>query len=150
MNSILRPSTPPIALICSIASFSACTEPVSLMAMVPVTECRMPTLTVVSVTARPVVLTSAWVAVAATIASDATRVFKLLSNGRRELPVLICCLLMVYPHRLLKSQELSFNATSFNAFTSLSQYRHGVPTVPILRVQQASAHSTNAPDAYVI
>src|SRR5690606_3033662 len=59
MNSILRPSTPPIALICSIASFSACTEPVSLMAMVPVTECRMPTLTVVSVTARPEVLTSA-------------------------------------------------------------------------------------------
>jgi len=41
------------------ASFSACTEPVSLMAMVPVTECKMPTVTSVSVTARPVVLTLA-------------------------------------------------------------------------------------------
>src|SRR5262245_17667006 len=59
MNLILRPSTPPAALICSIASFSACTEPVSLIAMVPVTECRMPTVTSVSVTARPVVLTAA-------------------------------------------------------------------------------------------
>ena len=59
MNLILRPSTPPAALICSIASFSACTEPVSLIAMVPVTECRMPTVTSVSVTARPVVLTFA-------------------------------------------------------------------------------------------
>src|SRR5882724_5151868 len=59
MNLILRPSTPPCALICSMASFSACTEPVSLMAMVPVTECKMPTVTSVSVTARPVVLTLA-------------------------------------------------------------------------------------------
>ena len=59
MNLILRPSTPPSALICSIASFSACTEPVSLIAMVPVTECRMPTVTSVSVTASPVVLTFA-------------------------------------------------------------------------------------------
>ena len=58
MNLILRPSTPPAALICSIASFSASTEPVSLIAMVPVTECRMPTVTSVSVTARPVVLTA--------------------------------------------------------------------------------------------
>ena len=41
MNLILRPSTPPVALICSIASFSAWIEPVSLIAMVPVTECRM-------------------------------------------------------------------------------------------------------------
>ena len=40
MNLILRPSTPPCALICSMASFSACTEPVSLIAMVPVTECK--------------------------------------------------------------------------------------------------------------
>ena len=40
------------------ASFSACTEPISLIAMVPVMECRMPTLTVSSVTARPEVLTS--------------------------------------------------------------------------------------------
>src|ERR1700748_1127269 len=53
MNLILRPSTPPCALICSNASFSACTEPVSLIAIVPVTECRMPTVTSVSVTARP-------------------------------------------------------------------------------------------------
>ena len=59
MNLILRPSTPPGALICSMASFSAWTEPVSLIAMVPVTECRMPTVTSVSVTARPVVLTLA-------------------------------------------------------------------------------------------
>src|SRR5882672_9369985 len=59
MNLILRPSTPPSALICSMASFSACTEPVSLIAIVPVTECKMPTVTSVSVTARPVVLTFA-------------------------------------------------------------------------------------------
>src|SRR3954451_24226072 len=59
MNLILRPSTPPAALICSIASFSASTEPVSLIAIVPVTECRMPTVTSVSVTANPVVLTFA-------------------------------------------------------------------------------------------
>src|SRR5262245_22963847 len=59
MNLILRPSTPPCALICSMASFSACTKPVSEIAMVPVTECRMPTVTSVSVTARPVVLTLA-------------------------------------------------------------------------------------------
>src|SRR6266851_6250205 len=58
MNLILRPSTPPAALICSIASFSASTDPVSLIDMVPVTECRMPTVTSVSVTARPVVLTT--------------------------------------------------------------------------------------------
>src|ERR1700755_1688871 len=58
MNLILRPSTPPAALICSIASFSASTDPVSEIAMVPVTECRMPTVTSVSVTARPVVLTA--------------------------------------------------------------------------------------------
>ncbi len=59
MNLILRPSTPPAALICSIASFSACTEPVSEIAIVPVTECKMPTVTSVSVTARPVVFTLA-------------------------------------------------------------------------------------------
>ena len=56
MNLILRPSTPPASLICSIASFSASIEPVSEIAMVPVAECRMPTVTSVSVTARPVVL----------------------------------------------------------------------------------------------
>src|SRR6187401_831432 len=59
MNLILRPSTPPIALICSIASFSAWIEPVSEIAIVPVAECRMPTVTSVSVTANPVVLTVA-------------------------------------------------------------------------------------------
>src|SRR3954452_23562833 len=58
MNLILRPSTPPMALICSIASFSAWIEPVSEIAIVPVAECRMPTVTSVSVTARPVVLTT--------------------------------------------------------------------------------------------
>src|SRR5215469_3852391 len=58
MNLILRPSTPPASLICEMASFSASTEPVSEIAMVPVTECRMPTVTSVSVTARPVVLTA--------------------------------------------------------------------------------------------
>ena len=47
-----------MALICSMASFSASIEPVSEIAMVPVTECRMPTVTSVSVTARPVVLTA--------------------------------------------------------------------------------------------
>jgi hypothetical protein len=35
------------------------TEPVSLIAMVPVTECRMPAVTSVSVTASPVLLTAA-------------------------------------------------------------------------------------------
>src|ERR1700743_711212 len=56
MNLILRPSTPPAALICSMASFSASIEPVSEIAIVPVAECRMPQVTSVSVTARPVVL----------------------------------------------------------------------------------------------
>src|SRR5437764_5629483 len=56
MNLILRPSTPPMALICSMASFSASIEPVSEIAMVPVAECRMPQVTSVSVTASPVVL----------------------------------------------------------------------------------------------
>src|SRR5690606_16010670 len=86
MNSILRPSTPPMALIWSMASFSACTELVSLMAMVPVTECRMPTFTVLSVTARPVVLTAAvagaarapWLSISA--AGNAAR----LCNNRRR------------------------------------------------------------------
>src|SRR5271167_2065550 len=59
MNLILRPSTPPWALIWSMASFSASTEPVSEIAIVPVTEWRMPTVTSVSVTARPVVFTAA-------------------------------------------------------------------------------------------
>src|SRR6202022_4675295 len=66
-NLILRPSTPPAALICSIASFSASTDPVSLIAMVPVTEWRMPAVPSVSVTARPVVLTTE---VAGTSAKD--------------------------------------------------------------------------------
>src|SRR5271155_1451716 len=59
MNLILRPSTPPWALIWSMASFSASTEPVSEIAMVPVTEWRMPTVTSVSVPASPVVFTFA-------------------------------------------------------------------------------------------
>src|SRR5260370_858586 len=67
MNLILRPSTPPAALICSIASFSASTEPVSEIAMVPVTERRIPTVTSVSLTPRPVVLTAE---VAGTSAND--------------------------------------------------------------------------------
>ena len=41
------------------ASFSASTDPVSLIAIVPVTECRIPTVTSVSVTASPVVFTCA-------------------------------------------------------------------------------------------
>jgi hypothetical protein len=59
MILIFRPSTPPIALICSMASCSAWMEPVSLMAIVPVAECNWPTVTSVSVTASPVVLTFA-------------------------------------------------------------------------------------------
>src|SRR3954467_4048593 len=47
---------PPSALIWAMASFSACTEPVSLMAIVPVVECRMPTVTLSSSTFRPVVM----------------------------------------------------------------------------------------------
>src|SRR3979490_594941 len=56
MNLILRPRMPPASLICAIASFSASMAPVSEMAIVPVAECRMPQVTSVSVTARPVVL----------------------------------------------------------------------------------------------
>src|ERR1700733_4768417 len=56
MNLILRPRMPPASLICAIASFSASIEPVSEIAIVPVAECRMPQVTSVSVTARPVVL----------------------------------------------------------------------------------------------
>src|SRR6266702_8907204 len=56
MILILRPRMPPAALICSMASFSASIEPVSEIAMVPVAECRIPQVTSVSVTARPVVL----------------------------------------------------------------------------------------------
>jgi non-canonical (house-cleaning) NTP pyrophosphatase len=41
------------------ANFSAWVEPVSLIAIVPVIECKIPTVTVSSVTARPVVFTSA-------------------------------------------------------------------------------------------
>src|SRR4051812_47389119 len=47
---------PPSALIWAMASFSAWTEPVSLMAIVPVVECRMPTVTLSSSTFRPVVM----------------------------------------------------------------------------------------------
>jgi len=57
MTLILRPSTPPMALIWSMASCSAWMEPVSEMAMVPVAECSWPTVTSVSVTASLVVLT---------------------------------------------------------------------------------------------
>jgi hypothetical protein len=39
--------------------FSASTDPVSLIAIVPVTECKMPTVTSLSVTASPVVFTCA-------------------------------------------------------------------------------------------
>src|SRR3990167_669853 len=79
MNSILRPSTPPMALIWSIASFSACTEPVSMIAMVPVTECRMPTFTLLSVTASPVVFTSAVDAASAEWPSN-------MAAGRASMP----------------------------------------------------------------
>ena len=37
-NLICRPSTPPCSLICEMASFSASTDPVSLIAIVPVME----------------------------------------------------------------------------------------------------------------
>ena len=40
------------------AKRSASTDPVSLIAIVPVIECNCPTVTVVSVTARPVLHTS--------------------------------------------------------------------------------------------
>ena len=58
MILILRPSTPPASLICWIASFSASCAPVSEIAIVPETECRIPTVTSVSVTASPVVMTA--------------------------------------------------------------------------------------------
>src|SRR6202048_1588011 len=67
MILILRPRMPPASLICAIASFSDSIEPVSEIAIVPVAECRMPTVTAVSVTARPVVLTTE---VAGTSAKD--------------------------------------------------------------------------------
>src|SRR5216684_252655 len=44
MNLILRPRIPPVALICSMASFSASIEPVSEIAIVPVAEWRLPEL----------------------------------------------------------------------------------------------------------
>ena len=44
--SICLPRTPPAALISSIAINSTSFSETSLMAMVPVSECRMPTLTV--------------------------------------------------------------------------------------------------------
>jgi len=56
---ILRPSTPPIALIWSIASCSAWIDPVSEMAIVPVAEWSWPTVTSASVTASLVVFTLA-------------------------------------------------------------------------------------------
>ncbi|MNV13230.1 hypothetical protein D3C71_1038610 [compost metagenome] len=59
MTLILRPSTPPMALIWSMASCSAWMEPVSEIAMVPVAECNWPTVTSVSVMASLVVLTCA-------------------------------------------------------------------------------------------
>src|ERR1700743_808648 len=58
INLILRPSTPPAALICSIASFSASIDPVSEIAIVPGAGGRIATVTSVSVTASPVVLTA--------------------------------------------------------------------------------------------
>src|SRR6476469_5988731 len=82
MNLILRPSTPPAALICSMASFSASIEPVSEMAMVPVAECRMPTVTSVSVTARPVVLTAE---VAGACAKDARG--SIVMAGKAAIPI---------------------------------------------------------------
>src|ERR1700722_9263825 len=77
-NLILRPSTPPVALICSLASFSASTEQVSLIAMVPVTEGRIPTVTSVSVTARPVVLIAE---VAGTSAKDGRESIDMAGNA---------------------------------------------------------------------
>ncbi len=47
-----------MSFICLIANRSASTEPVSLIAIVPVIECNCPTVTVVSVTASPVLQTS--------------------------------------------------------------------------------------------
>src|SRR5260370_37755497 len=58
MNLILRPRMPPVALICSMANFSASLEPVSALAIVPLAARRMPQVTSVSVTASPVVLTA--------------------------------------------------------------------------------------------
>src|SRR6201995_4033594 len=78
MNLILRPNTPPCAVICSIASFSASTEPVSEIAMVPVTEGRIPTVTSVSVTARTVVLTAE---VAGTSANDVRGSIEMAGNA---------------------------------------------------------------------
>src|SRR5688572_4570781 len=48
MGTIFLPSTPPLALISSMAIISASRTDVSLMAMVPLSECRMPTLMVSS------------------------------------------------------------------------------------------------------
>ena len=70
MILILRPRMPPVALIWSMASRSAWIDPVSLMAIVPVALCSWPTVTSVSVTARPVLLTCA-VAIVSAWAGDA-------------------------------------------------------------------------------
>src|SRR5688500_13901710 len=44
-GSILRPSTPPAALSCSIVISATSLSDVSLIAMVPESECKMPTFT---------------------------------------------------------------------------------------------------------
>ena len=80
MTLICRPSTPPEALICAIASFSASTEPVSEIAIVPVMECRMPTVTLSSVTARPVEL------IADVVGAAKALLPKKLAAGRAAMP----------------------------------------------------------------
>src|SRR5882757_9839598 len=82
MILILRPRMPPASLICAIASFSDSIEPVSEIAMVPVAECRMPTVTSVSVTARPVVLTAE---VAGACANDAFG--SIVMAGKAAIPI---------------------------------------------------------------
>ena len=97
MISILRPRIPPISLICFIANFSASCAPVSLIAMVPVSECKIPTVTVSSVTARPVLFTSSVGRASALAVSmrltdvDAINVFNLVRVHRNGLFLNIIC-----------------------------------------------------------
>ena len=83
MILICRPSTPPDALICEIASFSASTEPVSEIAIVPVIECRMPTVTLSSVTAKPVV------SIAEVVGAASALLAKKVAAGRAAMPLRI-------------------------------------------------------------
>src|SRR5690606_13175122 len=105
----------------------------------------MPTVTVESVTASPVEFTSAAETVESVKVKEAAKVSRPFIMYRRtgECPAvaLIIGVLMVFPHRLLKTQ--TYNPV-------VSHCRQGVPTRAILVMRRQNAHSTNAPWTWVI